>query len=242
MVINESSLQSLPTKDGFRLRGSAMTRLEAFSDAAFAFAMTMLVISVGNIPGSYHELLHALKGIPTFAASFASIMAFWMAHRTWSQRYGLEDAVSTLLSLSLVFIVLVYLYPLKIAFSVFFTWISGGWLPTDFAILASSDIIGVFIIYGLGLAALSACLVLLYLHALRLTPVLLLDERERIKTTAVIAVWTVMTLTGGTSAIFAWATPLHISVYAGFVYFSLAVTMPVTAVFYERKLKLVSPV
>jgi len=38
-------LDALPRLNGFRLRGIAMTRLETFIDAAFAFAITMLVIA-----------------------------------------------------------------------------------------------------------------------------------------------------------------------------------------------------
>jgi uncharacterized membrane protein len=43
-------------------RGRQTTRLETFVDAAFAFALTMLVISVDAIPQSFDELLQALKG------------------------------------------------------------------------------------------------------------------------------------------------------------------------------------
>ena len=46
MTYTEESLAQLPVKNGFRLRGEAMTRIEVFSDAAFAFAITMLVISL----------------------------------------------------------------------------------------------------------------------------------------------------------------------------------------------------
>ncbi len=69
----EEQLASLPVQGGFRLRGLEMTRLETFCDAAFAFAVTLLVISGEGIPGSYQELIVALKGIPAFAASFAAI-------------------------------------------------------------------------------------------------------------------------------------------------------------------------
>lgn len=39
-------LDDLPVKNGFRLRGMDMTRTETFTDAAFAFALTLLVVSV----------------------------------------------------------------------------------------------------------------------------------------------------------------------------------------------------
>ena len=44
-------LDSLPRLRGFRLRGLEMTRLETFIDAAFAFSVTMMVISVDKRAG-----------------------------------------------------------------------------------------------------------------------------------------------------------------------------------------------
>src|SRR5689334_21939870 len=101
-----TNLQRLP--DGFIHRGVNVTRLEAFVDAAFAFAVTLLVISLDSIPTSIPAMLVALKGVPAFAASFIQIMIFWSAHATWSRRFGLDDAPSQRLSLVLVFLVLVY--------------------------------------------------------------------------------------------------------------------------------------
>jgi hypothetical protein len=56
-----SDLDSLPRLAGFRLRGIAMTRLETFIDAAFAFAITMLVIATQQIPDDIEILLAAFK-------------------------------------------------------------------------------------------------------------------------------------------------------------------------------------
>ena len=49
---------------GFRRRGDRTTRLEAFVDAAFAFALSLMVIAVGSVPRSPEELSLALKGVP----------------------------------------------------------------------------------------------------------------------------------------------------------------------------------
>ena len=136
----DAELAKLPVKGGFRLRGLAMTRLETFADAAFAFAVTMLVISIDSIPGNFPELVEALKGIPAFAASFASIMLVWAGHNRWSRRYGLEDGPATLFTLCLIFIMLVFLYPLKLVFSALFAWLSGGWMPSQFAITSGREI------------------------------------------------------------------------------------------------------
>ena len=45
-----TELDALPRLTGFRLRGMEMTRLETFIDAAFAFAISMLVIAPQQIP------------------------------------------------------------------------------------------------------------------------------------------------------------------------------------------------
>lgn len=43
-------LSHLRVQHGFGLRGEAVTRLETFVDAAFAFAVTLLVVSFDAIP------------------------------------------------------------------------------------------------------------------------------------------------------------------------------------------------
>src|SRR5207344_17774 len=157
--------QRLP--DGFINRGVNVTRLEAFVDAAFAFAVTLLVISLNTVPTSIPAMVEALKGVPAFAASFIQIVIFWSAHATWSRRFGLDDAGSQRLSLLLVFLVLIYVYPLKILFSAFFAWISHDWFPPVASIGTVEDLKTMFVVYGIAFATLSLCIVALYRKALR---------------------------------------------------------------------------
>ncbi|MCG8435099.1 MAG: DUF1211 domain-containing protein, partial [Gammaproteobacteria bacterium] len=154
-TISAEFLAACPVKNGFRLRGHDMTRIETFTDAAFAFAVTMLVISVDEIPGTFDELLAALKGVPAFAACFAQIMLFWYAHLVWSRRFGLEDMPTVILSCLLVFVVMVYIYPLKILFSSMFAYFSSGWLPSEMEIRSIEQLSQVFVIFGTGFVALS---------------------------------------------------------------------------------------
>jgi len=88
--MNKENKDILTIENNFRLRGLDTTRLETFIDAAFAFATTMLVISIGNIPKDYSELILAFKGIPSFLASFIAIIFIWLGHRKWSRRFGLK--------------------------------------------------------------------------------------------------------------------------------------------------------
>lgn len=168
---------------GFRLRGAAATRLEAFVDAAFAFAVTLLVIGGTELPTSLAELRNAMKDIPAFAGSFAVIAQIWWSHYGYSQRYGLEDGRTTFYSLLLVFLVLVYVYPLKLMFTSLFAWISGGWLlnrPIDFG--GMDDLRAMFVIYGMAWAVLSLVFLGMLRHALRRADHLGLDPRERLLT------------------------------------------------------------
>src|SRR3979411_3435265 len=88
------NLDALPRLHGFRLRGIAMTRLETFIDAAFAFAISMLVIAAQQIPDNIQALLAAFKNVPTFVCSIAVLGIFWRGHWLWSGRCGLEDGAS----------------------------------------------------------------------------------------------------------------------------------------------------
>jgi uncharacterized membrane protein len=217
--------------DGFLERGASVTRLEAFVDAAFAFAVTMLVISLDAIPESISAMLQALKGVPAFAASFAQIMMFWSAHATWSRRFGLDDRGSTWLSLVLVFLVLVYVYPLKILFGSFFAWISGGWIPQVAAIRTLADLQGMFTMYGLAFGSMSLLMCALNRHALRakVEPPLAAQEVER--TRGEIARWLYSALIAVGSIVFALLLPADAPNWLfgmpGMMYALLAFTRPV---------------
>ena len=111
-----ADLDALPRLHGFRLRGMEMTRLETFIDAAFAFAISMLVIAAQQIPDNIVALLAAFKNVPTFVCSIAVLGIFWRGHWLWSRRYGLEDSASILISWAMIVTILIFIYPLKAIF------------------------------------------------------------------------------------------------------------------------------
>ncbi|PZQ18633.1 MAG: DUF1211 domain-containing protein [Rhodanobacter denitrificans] len=167
MSVPTAPPNAVPTDPAVRGRSAQPTRLEAFVDAAFAFALTLLVISIDTIPESIGDLTAALKGVPAFALSFAVIAMFWYQHARWSRRYGSDRLAVTLLSLVLVFLVLIYVYPLKIVFSAAMTTLSGGWLPSTTRIDSLADLVLVYRVYGLGWSAMWLCIVGLYWVAAR---------------------------------------------------------------------------
>ena len=235
-MYTEESIKKLPIENHFRLRGKETSRLDTFIDAAFAFATTMLVISVGNIPNNFSELIIAFKSIPSFLASFASIVFIWLGHRKWSRRYGVENYKTILLSFGLVFVLMIYIYPLRLVFSALFSWISGNYFPSEFVISSASELTSLFVFYGLGFAAISILLGLLFQHAYKLRHNLLLDKVEVLLTKYEITSWLVMASTSVLSALFAAIMPLNIGVFAGFVYILLPILMPTISIYYSKKI------
>lgn len=209
------------------------TRLETFIDAAFAFATSMLVISIGDIPENFPELIFALKQIPSCLSSFIIIMLFWNGHRTWSRRYGLEDKSTVVISIILVFVLLTYIYPLRIIFSALFSWLSHGWLPSRFSLSSQQELSGLFIIYGLGMLAMGALMAWLYLLAKKRKNRLRLNQLELVKTDLEIASFSIVALTGLASVLFTWLMPSNINILGGFIY----ITLPLSLLWADRHFK-----
>ena len=53
----------------FQLRGHEVKRIEAFSDAVFAFAVTLLIVSL-EVPKSFEELMVTMRGFVAFGICF----------------------------------------------------------------------------------------------------------------------------------------------------------------------------
>jgi uncharacterized membrane protein len=160
---------AIPLSDILKVRRHQPTRLEGFVDASFAFAVTLIVISIGHVPHSVDEMLLALRGIPAFFACFLMISRIWLSHRDWSRHYNIEDTTGLVLSLVLIFVVLIYVYPLRMLFAQMFAGLSRGWLNDgSFTLLSQSDeLSAAYIVFALGLGMISLVFVLLYGHALR---------------------------------------------------------------------------
>jgi hypothetical protein len=210
-------------------RGREVTRIEAFVDAAFAFAVTLLVISFNAMPDSAQALVEALKGVPAFAASFSLLAMLWWQHADWSRRYGLDDGRSVLLSLLLVFLVLVYVYPLRIIFTAFFGWVTNGWLPTGIAIdNLPHDLTLMFLAYAVAWTTLGFVVVALYRHAWRLRDTIGLDRDERIALRGAIAGQWMIPATGGVALLVIGACALagrgELAGFSGFAYALMSLT------------------
>ena len=147
------------------MRRHDISRLEAFSDAVLAFALTLLVVSL-EVPKSYGELINLMSGFPAFAGCFAVLVGIWYEHNLFFRRYGLQDGYTVLLNSILLFVVMFYVYPLKFmfdsGFAHFFTWTGHGGRPMSLGELSRASAI-----YGLGWIAVFVMFGLLYRHAYR---------------------------------------------------------------------------
>src|SRR3954471_9348900 len=108
----------LPPEKGFEWRAGEITRLEGFSDAVFAFAVTLLVVSL-EVPHSFHELMRVMQGFLGFGVCFSMLASIWYEHHIYFRRYGFQNVTVHTLNLALLFVVLLYVYPLKFLFTLF---------------------------------------------------------------------------------------------------------------------------
>jgi hypothetical protein len=170
-------------EEGFSWRGQDVSRIEGFSDAVFAFAVTLLVVSL-EVPQTFEELLTAMRGFFAFAVCFALLFSVWHDHYKFFRRYGLRDNVTVYLNATLLFIVLFYVYPLKFLFTMFVDQLLGFGeevrLPNGSVTQAIEDAQWplLMVIYGAGFVAVQLVFVLLYLRAYSLRGALGLDAHE----------------------------------------------------------------
>ena len=60
----------------FRWRGREISRIEGLSDAVFAFAITLLVVSL-EVPETFSELAETMHGFGAFLISFILLFFVW---------------------------------------------------------------------------------------------------------------------------------------------------------------------
>jgi uncharacterized membrane protein len=148
-------------KDGFRLRGTHMSRIDGFSDVVFGFALTLLVVSL-EVPRTYDQFHAALLGFFPFAVCFFFLILIWMAHFRFFRRYGLHDAGTMWINAALLFSVLFYVYPVKFMFAV------ASGIQVDPHIFSNPyQQREMMEVYSLGFAAIYFCLTALYWNAWR---------------------------------------------------------------------------
>jgi len=83
----EAELDNLTVEGQFRLRGLEVTRLDTFIDAAFAFVLTLLIISFDELPSTFAELMAAIQPCSVDPAD----RRLGRDNRTITQTFGYPD-------------------------------------------------------------------------------------------------------------------------------------------------------
>jgi uncharacterized membrane protein len=194
-------------------------RLDNFTDAAFAFAVSLLVIGGAGAPSDSNALVRALGDIPAFAFGFAIVVLFWFAHVRWRGMRGEGDWRSLCLTLLLVFLVLIYIQPLRAmaaATAIFFTGQGAGF---------RGNVASLFAVYGTGFVLMSLTIAALFADARR-NPDLATSGHARAK--GEVGVWLILGATGTVSIL------LSLTRFGSFAAFAYS-TLPITIGLFTRR-------
>jgi uncharacterized membrane protein len=216
----------------FRWRGGEITRLEAFCDVVFGFALTLLVVSL-EVPHTYAEMMAAMRGFLPFAICFAQLVMIWLAHYRFSRRFGLEDPYTVFLNIALLFLVLFYVYPLKFVFALVFSQLTGS----DFARGVGWHEAAVLMrIYAVGFTAVFSLFGLMYAHAYKLRRELELNPVETLQTRTEIQRNVIMGVIGAVSFALAFKNPA----WAGWWFFVLGPALGIHGAIYGKRIRLLA--
>ena len=216
--LSDEFINSCRLENGYIMRGESMTRIEVFVDAAFAFAVTMLVISIDQIPSNVAELIQVSKSIPAFGMSVALLMWIWSTHSTWSRRFGLEDSVTVTISVLLIILILIFIYPLKIVASGAISWFTQGLLPSQFMMSSYDDLRFMFLYFAIGFSAIFLLFIWMTQHALKLRKELKLTAFEVYEQQTFVYIRSGLVAIGAFAAVLPFLLPDSFVPFAGFAY------------------------
>ncbi len=188
-------------------RSVGKKRLDAFVDGAFAFSATLL--AVGNAPAmkSFDDVIMRFAHVPAFGLSLLVIMSFWWAHRQYGNTVVQDDSISNAVSIFIMFLVMIFVFPLGFLAESFLHWLSDGILPG--VGLNAAQMEDIYLLFGAGFILLSAAYAFLYSYALygringRIAAILLPSTKVRFRN------WILCILTGFISIIAAQLAPIE---------------------------------
>jgi uncharacterized membrane protein len=204
----------------FQWRSHEPSRLETFSDAVFAFSITLIMVSL-EVPRTFDELFEVFKGFFSFACCFGILFIIWNNQNLYFRRYGLNNGSVTFLNAMLLFVVLMYVYPLKFLFVALF---SDGMYNdhghTGVMITEQQQPVLMYV-YHSGYAAIYLLFFLMYLHARKKAKEINLSPAELFETDTFIIVNLLNTMLGIIGIAFVFIAPTAYKGSSGFIYMSI---------------------
>jgi len=217
----------------FRYRGQEIQRIETFSDAVFAFAVTLLIVSL-EVPRTFEELLISMRGFFAFGICFCLLLLIWHEQHVFFRRYGLDDVPTIFLNSALLFVVLFYVYPLKFLFTLLFSDNIYGSGHSPYSI-KEGQIVDLMTIYGVGYIIIYVLFLLLYVHAFRKKDLLQLNRMEIFDTRTKIYSQAILIDIGIICTLLAHLLPTRIAGLSGMCYMLIA---PVYWIYFSRRGKM----
>lgn len=135
------------------------SRVEALSDAVFAFAGTLMIFNIDTSQSFTYLMENDWKAILAFGVSFFVLIMLWKVHYNFFRRTNYIDNWIIALNSILLFLVLYYIFPLK---SLINSWLGKESITIE-------ELGSLFSLYSLGFVLIFATLSLMYLRAYRKT-------------------------------------------------------------------------
>ena len=220
--------------DPFRHRGKEITRIEALSDAVFAFSISLLIMSL-EVPQTFRELMHIVQGFLPFLCTVGLVFIFWHQQYKYFRHYGLNDNTTIWLNVLLLTIVLFYIYPLKFLFSLLFMFFSGmNVFPKaaeqGLVILKPEEMPQLIVLYSVGYTLIWSIFFLLHVRAWWHRELLDLNTYEMLETRKQVRGARLNALIGLVALVFAL---LNLPELSGITY----VFIPIALIWNERAFK-----
>jgi uncharacterized membrane protein len=217
MIRQTIGKELIAPEKNFHWRGGEITRLEGFTDAVFAFAVTLLIVSL-EVPRTFSQLAQTMKGFVPFAVCFGLLAHVWYHHYIFSRRYGLQTPYTVFLNSVLLFVVLFYVYPLKFLFTLSLGGLFGTTTPQELAgMIELRQVPALVAVFSLGYTAVFAVFALLYLYAYGKRGELDLNEYEALLTRNGTITCVFVAAVGVLVAITAQLLPAQISFFSLFL-------------------------
>jgi len=218
MSIRTKAAKATTNRMEIKWRSHEPSRLETFSDAVFGFALTLIIVSI-EVPKTFDELVETMKGTLSFAVCFALLFQIWNNQNIFFRRYGLKDTLTNLLNAILLFVVLIYAYPLKFLSVLIFS--DGKVLVEGHLVnmIREEQVRSLMLVYGAGFVAIYLLFFLMYRNASKRADEVELSPMEIFETKTVAGINLICILICVLAMSLTYFVPANAVGSTGFAYF-----------------------